>query len=117
MGTSQICCYAETEQTEVRQRFSKPTHAEVRLKHISQVREKLTRCKELLDNMQAAVEVCRFEQDAPRYAVKAEDMPSLRCIISQLQANPDFTPVRVTISYVRCLNLDFGEGVKLRLRA
>lgn len=70
--------------------------------------------------MQAEVEVYGFEHDAPRYAVKAEDMPRLRYIISQLHANPEFVPVRVTMRHSRrlyCLNLDFGDGVCLSLRA
>lgn len=97
----------------------KPTHEEVRRKHIAQAREKLTRCKERLDNMQAEVEVYGPGQDSPRYAVKAEDMPRLRYIVSQLQANPEFVPMRVSMRHSRrlhCLNLDFGEGVKLSLR-
>ena len=70
--------------------------------------------------MQAEVEVYGPGQDSPRYAVKAEDMPRLRYIISQLQANPEFAPVRVTMrpsSRLYCLNLAFSDGVYLSLRA
>ena len=73
-----------------------------------------------MEAMQAEVEVYGHGQDSPRYAVKAEDMPRLRYIISQLQANPEFVPVRVTMRHSRrlyCLNLDFGDGVYLSLRA
>ena len=70
--------------------------------------------------MQAEVEVYGPGQDSPRYAVKAEDMPRLRYIISQLQANPEFAPVRVTMrhsSRLYFLNLAFSDGVYLSLRA
>lgn len=70
--------------------------------------------------MQAEVEIYGPGSDSPCYAVKAEDMPRLRYIVSQLQANPDFSPFRVSMRHSRCLfflNLDFGEGVKLGLRA
>ena len=113
------CCNAAPLQAAASQRHGKPTHEEVRRKHIAQAREKLTRCKERLDNMQAEVEVYGPGQDSPRYAVKAEDMPRLRYIVSQLQANPEFVPMRVSMRHSRrlhCLNLDFGEGVKLSLR-
>ena len=114
------CCNAAPLQAEASQRHGKPTHEEVRRKHIAQAREKLTRCKERLDNMQAEVEVYGPGQDSPRYAVKAEDMPRLRYIISQLQANPEFVPMRVSMRHsphrLHFLNLDFGEGVKLSLR-
>ena len=113
------CCNAAPLQAEALQRHGKPTHEEVRRKHIAQAREELTRCKERLDNMQAEVEVYGPGQDSPRYAVKAEDMPRLRYIISQLQANPEFVPMRVSMRHSRrlhYLNLDFGEGVKLSLR-
>lgn len=120
MGECVSCCYAESEPTVVRQRNGKPTHEEVRCKHIAQAREKLIRCKGRLENMQAEVEVYGLGTGSPRHAVKAEDMPRLRCIISQLQANPDFTPVRVTMrhaSRLYFLNLNFGDGVILSLRA
>lgn len=113
-------CYAEPEQTVVQQRRGKPTHEEVRRKHIAQAREKLARCRERLENLNAEVEIYGPGQEAPPYPVKADDMPRLRYIVSQLQANPDFSPVRVRMRHSRrlfCLNLDFGEGVKLSLRA
>lgn len=118
-GACVSCCNAAPLQAAASQRHGKPTHEEVRRKHIAQAREKLTRCKERLDNMQAEVEVYGPGPDSPRYAVKAEDMPRLRYIISQLQANPEFVPMRVSMRYSRrlhFLNLDFGEGVKLSLR-
>ena len=70
--------------------------------------------------MQAEVEVYGPGQDSPRYAVKAEDMPRLRYIISQLQANPEFAPARITMrhsSRLYFLNLAFSDGVYLSLRA
>ena len=115
-----VSCQAQTAQISSPHRQGKPTHEEVRLRHIEKAANNLARCKELLDAMQAEVEVYGFEQDSPRYTVKAEDIPRLRYIISQLQANPEFAPVRVTMrhsSRLYCLNLDFGEGVKLSLRA
>lgn len=113
-------CNAAPQQAKTQQSRVKPTHEEVRLRHIKQAEEKLARCKEFLDAMQAEVEVYGFGQDSPCYAVKEEDMPRLRFIISQLQANSEFIPVRVTMRHARrlyCLNLNFGEGVKLSLRA
>ena len=114
------CCNAETERAAHLASRGRSTHEGVRLRHIERARETLARCKARLDSMQAEVEVYGFEQDSPRYTVKAEDIPRLRYIISQLQANPEFAPVRVTMrhpSRLYCLNLDFGEGVKLSLRA
>ena len=114
------CCNAAANQVETQQNRGKPTHEETRLRHIRQAEDKLARCRELLETMQAEVEVYGPGQDSPRYTVKAEDIPRLRYIISQLQANPEFAPVRVTMrhsSRLYCLNLDFGEGVKLSLRA
>ena len=70
--------------------------------------------------MQAEVEVYGPGTGSPRYAVKAEDMPRLRYIVSQLQANPEYRLSRVRMSHSRrlyCLNLDFGNGVYLSLRA
>ena len=93
----------------------KPAHEEARLGHIKRAEDKLIRYRELLDALHAEVEIYSYGQDSPRYAVKAEDMPRLRYIISKLQVNPEFAPVRVTHLY--CLNLDFGEGEKLSLRA
>ena len=109
------CCNAAAKQVETQQNRVKPTHEEARLRHIRQAEDKLARCRELLETMQAEVEVYGPGQDSPRYAVKAEDMPRLRYIISKLQVNPEFAPVRLTHLY--CLNLDFGEGEKLSLRA
>ena len=114
------CCNAAANQVETQQNRVKPTHEEARLRHIRQAEDKLARCRELLETMQAEVEVYGFEQDSPRYTVKAEDMPRLRYIISQLQANPEFAPVRVTMrhsSRLYCLNLAFSDGVYLSLRA
>ena len=121
VGACVSCCNAETERAAHLASRGRSTHEGVRLRHIERARETLARCKARLDSMQAEVEVYGFEQDAPRYTVKAEDIPRLRYIISQLQANPEFAPVRVTIRHssrrLYCLNLDFGEGVKLSLRA
>lgn len=114
------CCNAAAKQVETQQNRVKPTHEEARLRHIRQAEDKLARCRELLETMQAEVEVYGPGQDSPRYAVKAEDMPRLRYIISQLQANPEFAPVRVTMrhsSRLYCLNLAFSDGVYLSLRA
>lgn len=120
VGACVSCCYAAPEQTVAQQRRGKPTHEEVRRKHIARAQEQLARCRERLENMQAEVEIYGPGQDSPRYAVKAEDMPRLRYIVSQLQPNPDFSPFRVSMRHSRCLfflNLDFGEDVKLGLRA
>lgn len=120
VGACVNCCYAAPEQTVAQQRRGKPTHEEVRRKHIARAQEQLTRCRERLENMQAEVEIYGPGSDSPRYAVKAEDMPRLRYIVSQLQANPDFSPFRVSMRHSRCLfflNLDFGEGMELGLRA
>ena len=114
------CCNAAAKQVETQQNRVKPTHEEARLRHIRQAEDKLARCRELLETMQAEVEVYGPGQDSPRYAVKAEDMPRLRYIISQLQANPEFAPVRVTMrhsSRLYFLNLAFSDGVYLSLRA
>ena len=113
------CCNAAAKQVETQQNRVKPTHEEACLRHIRQAEDKLARCRELLETTQAEVEVYGPGQDSPRYAVKAEDMPRLRYIISQLQANPEFVPMRVSMRHSRrlhYLNLDFGEGVKLSLR-
>ena len=121
LGACVSCCNAETERAAHLASRGRSTHEGVRLRHIERARETLARCKARLDSMQAEVEVYGFEQDSPRYTVKAEDIPRLRYIISQLQANPEFAPVRVTMRHssrrLYCLNLDFGEGVKLSLRA
>ncbi len=114
------CSNAASTQAEPQQGRGKPTHEEARLRHIRQAEDKLARCRELLDAMQAEVEVYGSGLDSPRYVVKAEDMPRLRYIISQLQANPEFAPVRVRMRHSRrlyFLNLDFGDGVYLSLRA
>lgn len=114
------CCNAAANQVETQQNRGKPTHEEARLRHIRQAEDKLARCRELLETMQAEVEVYGPGQDSPRYAVKADDMPRLRYIISQLQANSEFAPVRVTMrhsSRLYCLNLAFSDGVYLSLRA
>ena len=113
-------CQAQAEQVYPQQRQGKPTYEDARLRHIKQAEDKLARCRELLDAMQAEVEIYGPRLDSPRYAVKAEDMPRLRYIISQLQANPEFAPVRVRMRHSRrlyFLNLDFGAGVYLSLRA
>ena len=114
------CCNAAAKQVETEQNRVKLTHEEARLRHIRQAEDKLARCRELLDALHAEVEIYSYGQDSPRYAVKAEDMPGLRHIISRLYANPEFAPVRVTrrpSSRLYCLNLDFGDGEKLSLRA
>ncbi|MBQ8480449.1 MAG: hypothetical protein IJ503_08720, partial [Akkermansia sp.] len=85
VGACVSCCYAAPEQTVAQQRHGKPTHEEVRRKHIARAQEQLARCRERLENMQAEVEIYGPGQDSPRYAVKAEDMPRLRYIVSQLQ--------------------------------
>ena len=110
-----VSVWAQPEPSSPPQCQGKPAHEEARLRHIRQAKDKLARCRELLETMQAEVEIYSYGQDSPRYAVKAEDMPRLRYIISKLQVNPEFAPVRVTHLY--CLNLDFGEGEKLSLRA
>lgn len=107
--------WAQPEPSSPPQCQGKPAHEEARLRHIRQAKDKLARCRELLDALHAEVEIYSYGQDSPRYAVKAEDMPRLRYIISKLQVNPGFAPVRLTHLY--CLNLDFGEGEKLSLRA
>ena len=107
--------WAQPEPSSPPQCQGKPAHEEARLRHIRQAKDKLARCRELLDALHAEVEIYSYGQDSPRYAVKAEDMPRLRYIISKLQVNPEFAPVRLTHLY--CLNLDFGEGEKLSLRA
>ena len=130
LATSALCiaavgacggwCNAAPQQAKTQQSRVKPTHEEVRLRHIKQAQEKLARCKEFLDAMQAEVEVYGFGQGSPCYAVKEEDMPRLRYIVSQLQANPEYRLSRVRMSHSRrlyCLNLDFGNGVYLSLRA
>ena len=110
-----VSVWAQPEPSSPPQCQGKPAHEEARLRHIRQAKDKLARCRELLETMQAEVEIYSYGQDSPRYAVKAEDMPRLRYIISKLQVNPEFAPVRLTHLY--CLNLDFGEGEKLSLRA
>ena len=107
--------WAQPEPSSPPQCQGKPAHEEARLRHIKRAEDKLARCRELLETMHAEVEIYSYGQDSPRYAVKAEDMPRLRYIISKLQVNPEFAPVRLTHLY--CLNLDFGEGEKLSLRA
>lgn len=107
--------WAQPEPSSPPQCQGKPAHEEARLRHIKQAEDKLIRYRELLDALHAEVEIYSYGQDSPRYAVKAEDMPRLRYIISKLQVNPEFAPVRLTHLY--CLNLDFGEGEKLSLRA
>lgn len=107
--------WAQPEPSSPPQCQGKPAHEEARLRHIKRAEDKLARCRELLDALHAEVEIYSYGQDSPRYAVKAEDMPRLRYIISKLQVNPEFAPVRLTHLY--CLNLDFGEGEKLSLRA
>ena len=119
-GACVSCCNAETERAAHLASRGRSTHEGVRLRHIERARETLARCKARLDSMQAEVEVYGFEQDSPRYTVKAEDIPRLRYIISQLQANSEFAPVRVTMrpsSRLYCLNLAFSDGVYLSLRA
>lgn len=113
-------CNAAPERAETPQRCGKPTHEEVRRKHIAQAQEKLTKCKERLQALQAGVEIYGHGYDNHLYAVKAEDMPRLRNIVSQLQVNQDFSPVRVSRRHGRrlfFLHLDFGENAKLELRA
>lgn len=110
-----VSVWAQPEPSSPPQCQGKPAHEEARLRHIRQAKDKLARCRELLDALHAEVEIYSYGQDSPRYAVKAEDMPRLRYIISKLQVNPEFAPVRLTHLY--CLNLDFGEGEKLSLRA
>ena len=115
-----VSCQAQTAQISSPHRQGKPTHEEVRLRHIEKAANNLARCKELLDAMQAEVEIYGPGLDSPRYAVKAEDMPRLRYIVSQLQANPEFALSRVSMRHSRrlyFLNLDFGDGVYLSLRA
>ncbi len=107
--------WAQPEPSSPPQCQGKPAHEEARLRHIKRAEDKLIRYRELLDALHAEVEIYSYGQDSPRYAVKAEDMPRLRYIISKLQVNPEFAPVRLTHLY--CLNLDFGEGEKLSLRA
>ena len=107
--------WAQPEPSSPPQCQGKPAHEEARLRHIKRAEDKLIRYRELLDALHAEVEIYSYGQDSPRYAVKAEDMPRLRYIISKLQVNPEFAPVRLTHRY--CLNLDFGEGEKLSLRA
>ena len=111
--------WAQPEPSSPPQCQGKPAHEEARLRHIKRAEDKLIRYRELLDALHAEVEIYSYGQDSPRYAVKAEDMPRLRYIVSQLQANPEFVPMRVSMRHSRrlhCLNLDFGEGVKLSLR-
>lgn len=110
-----VSVWAQPEPSSPPQCQGKPAHEEARLRHIKRAEDKLIRYRELLDALHAEVEIYSYGQDSPRYAVKAEDMPRLRYIISKLQVNPEFAPVRLTHLY--CLNLDFGEGEKLSLRA
>lgn len=110
-----VSSWAQPEPSSPPQCQGKPAHEEARLRHIKRAEDKLIRYRELLDALHAEVEIYSYGQDSPRYAVKAEDMPRLRYIISKLQVNPEFAPVRLTHLY--CLNLDFGEGEKLSLRA
>ena len=115
-----VSVWAQPEPSSPPQCQGKPAHEEARLRHIRQAKDKLARCRELLDALHAEVEIYSYGQDSPRYAVKAEDMPRLRYIVSQLQANPEFALSRVSMRHSRrlyCLNLDFGDGVYLSLRA
>lgn len=114
------CCIAAPQQSAILQGRGKPTHEEVRIKHIVKAQENLAKCKARMDALQAGVEIYGPGHDNHLYAVKADDLPRLRYIISQLQVNQDFLPVRVSMRHSRCLfflHLDFGEGVILSLRA